>query len=568
MSRPAVPLPELQIQKRPIAIKQRGDLSTQDRLAISTLVAVTALTRLPAFAARPGETDSALFIVGLRQWVEHGSHAPKIYGRVLSAGYYGLSALLERALPSHAAHFALLLNSISFVAAIATAWLVYAVSRRLLLPLGAAIATGLLMLAPGMWWLGIEPHPQGLSIALWLASLLCFARAWGFKRRSEAGSYQFLRRRASLKWICLSAAVLAVSFSVRADLVLLLGAFPALLWFAEWRLHPLPLRRWIHMTFTAVMVAAAAAAAFLLLREAILHEAIAASLQSGGREVEGYLGGLNPLKQLLPIMFSPGLFVWAFIAGGVFLGARLHGVDWLLRWGAPVVAMSLPGYLFWALIRGNNARHVAVLVLPLLWIAIAGWQAVGRRWPALAAAAAAAVLLNFAIPPNSNVALYPSPNVIASAAMLNARERQMSALARQLTADALAGRAAPVCYLGSTTSPYLLNDVMALQDLHPGAPRAAAGLTLEGRTLLVPVFGVRRRAELEFTDVYSGPEYVQFSRSCGVPATLEYDANGRKRWYFGNEWARLPLVARFAHPTSRPSPVAARRAVASAGGGA
>lgn len=483
-----------------------------------------------------GEPDSALFVLGAWQWFRHGADAARIYDRWFSSGYYALANALLHLAHAHLSQVTGILDWLSFAAALATALLVWELGRRLISPAAAFWAAVLFLLAPGIWQLGAEPHPEGLGIALLLAALAALLRAGGGGRRAAI-------------WLVLATLALAAALLVRGDGILLIPAF-----LVFWLLP-------VHVLTTAQRVRAAAATTaawvmaigiFLAVRAGLLGQSVGRTQHHAWSKIAGYLGHLSVLHQALPDITALGPAVWIFTAAGVALFGLNSATRLRRRWLLFAFAWSAPGYLFWFLVRGNNVRHVALYSLPWLWLACLGWNHAasrqwlpsrgnGRRWsllrrsPLLAVMAILALAVDaVAIPANSNLTLYPSGNVPASFALLRQRELQMRWLARRLLAQARQYPPRRVCYLGAATSPYVL-----LYSLEAARRRGLAGQLRQAGP--VTTLALPGAAPLVFHDVYSRAQFAAARAACPQSYSWEFNAAGGHLWFFGQEWRNLPF---------------------------
>jgi len=492
----------------------RRNVPTKAGKATALLVVVTLLTRWPAWHNRFGESDSARYAVGILQWLRDPRHAgaPEIYGRVFSPAYDWGAVHVLSAFPRLVSELPLLLNAASLVAALLSAPLLLAIGRRFVSGEAAFWATLFFVVTPAYWWLGIEPLPQGWSslgylLAIWLAL-----------RAQEATD----TRQA---WFCRggSAIALACGLACKSDLVLGLAVFPLL----ELRRPAAASRpKWAHLA-TGSVVPAMASILFLLLRSLLLGEGWRESQQAAGHAVGTFLAwphGPTLVKQLLPMWLGAGVLTPIFLLGmgraWRALSIERHGLwCWLLA------AWSAPSVVFWFLIRGNNARHTALVILPWLWLAAAGWFLRQRRQ----APFLVLILLagNFLIvPPSSNIALYPSGDVPASSAVLAARQREMKSAATLLCHPPPAS-----CYLGWYTNPYLEYDLMQ-ECGTDGVLDDRGNWTLFHST--VKQSGRVQPRVVAFREVHDVQEYLAAARVCSAASSLEYEKAG-KRWYFGRE---------------------------------
>jgi hypothetical protein len=482
----------------------------RDAGAMLLLVGMVAVSRLTVVAAMPGEQDSALFTVGLWRWIHAGPQASLVYDRQFSPGYYWLGAHLAALFHTSFLHYISLLNGVSLIAAVLTAPLAYRLARGWLTPVPAFWATLLWLLSPAVWWTGIEPHPQALAMMLTLAALVVH-RDWALRRnRAWAWGAFFL--------------VLVAALLIRGDTVFIYGAF-----FWPWvaRREHRPSRRAAALTL-AVLVAAPLA--FFALRGAIVGMMADPSGISDLARVADYWGQLSLAAQILPFLTAAGLATTAFAALGLFvLPARRR-----LRWLIAIGLWSAPGTAFWLLVRGNTVRHVALLLLPLLFAGADGWQRLRpSRWfpqwtrgaHPVAVIAALALILGAALPVGANVTLYPSGDVPLTAVVLRRKEHQLYKLGAQLAA-----RPDGVCYLGSYTSPYVM--LGALRSL------ATPTITTPVRRMAPITWIWSRPAQppLVFHDVYSTAQYLQTARMCPHPISAEYDAAGHKLHPMGLAW--------------------------------
>jgi hypothetical protein len=485
--------------------------------AVLVLTGWVAVTRLALIGAMPGEPDSALFPVGLWRWVTAGPLATRVYDRAFSPGYYWLAALMARWGHIRVENYIVLLNAISFIAALAMAPLAYQAARAYLPALPAFWASWLWLLSPAVWWLGMEAHPQALAITLALGAVVLHRRA------VELGG----------AWWLTVFGTLTAAWLVRCDVVFLYGAFllPFTVTDVYRRRVAADGRVWITLATLG-----ASGASFFLLRRAMLGNWRAASGAEPGtlRQITNYFGQLAIAHQALPFLTAGGVAATLLaVAGVVWLPRGEHR-----RWLAIIVLWSAPAALFWIIVRGNNVRHVALCTLPLLWAGAAGWERwrLARwrtHWHPVATVAVVAAALDCLVPVSANLTLYPSGNVPAAAWALHREEDSMLSLARQLT-RAPVGR----CYLGSYTSAYMLYNVVALWAAEPVGGGRGGELRFAADLPVTRIWTKTTSAPLVLHDVYSTDEYLRAQASCGETYSLEYSRSGQPLHPLSLEWLR------------------------------
>ncbi|MGH9491399.1 MAG: glycosyltransferase family 39 protein [Terriglobales bacterium] len=493
---------------------------------------LAAATRFPLIANVPGEADSARFLIGLEQWRRFGPRGHFIYGVVFSPGYYWLAAHWMRWWGEPLARAGVALAWLSALAAVLSAPLIYYLGRRCLPARAAAATAAVFLLTPGYWWLGIEAHPQQLSILLLLAALALVG--WGLERR---------RPRARMGTLVAAAVVWALALLVKSDAVLLAPALVVLAITAG-----RGVRAWPARALAGTAVAAGGAGLFVLLRQALLGASVGAAQATAGRVLAQFWAWPGPraaARQAAPILFAAGPVIWLWVlAGGAlaWAAARRRGSArgfaarrGLGPLGLLAAAWALPLYGFWWLIRGNNARHVALAILPLLWLAGWGWEAWFRRRLLPAGRLAlltglmvlALVVLNAeAVPASSNITLFPSGNVPASAAMLRAKETVMRGWAARIEQS-------DGCYFGRYTPPYLIADLLAADPRAQLGRAGAAAAVAEGRR------------EARFFTIATPAQIGAVRRACPGAVSLEYNRAGHHQRFLGSEWRGLPLAGRF-----------------------
>jgi len=475
------------------------------------LLSLVAATRLPLVGRSLGEPDAARYAVGLLQWLRGGSGAHFIYGKLLSPGYYAAAAAVVRMTSLAPLR---VLEMVSVAAALATAPVAWAVGSELTSPEAAFWGSALFLLTPAVWWLGIEPHPQGTA-------LLCVLMAMGAR----------LKWRGAGGWAAATAALTA-GLLAKSDFILLAGIFPAL---------ECSRRAGRGRILAACAIPAGALGLCEAGRDLILGIGWRAAQAGTAGTIRQFLAlpqGREWIKQLLPIVAGPGMGVWAIIVLGLWLGWERGGARWRRRWGWPLAAWCVPLLGFWMLIRGNDARHMAALALLPLWAAMDAivpalrTQAAARRKVAIAAAAAMLAACAMAMPPaSSNTTLFPSGDVPGSVADLADLNREMS---RQVDAGSQGTR----CWLGNSTLPYLELELLRRQS---GILQRLDGFD----TVYAARFGSERFVQADTT-----AEAIAIAQRCeqaphSTARSLEFDAAGERVRFFGSEWKHLPLARRW-----------------------
>jgi hypothetical protein len=467
------------------------------------LLALVLATRIPLISNFEGEPDSARYVTGLHLWVIGDRANPLVYARSMSAGYYWLGDQLARITHTSVQSYSLMLSIVSLCATVLLAAAVYELSRYVAGDDTALLCSLSFFISPAVWWMGIQPHPQALSAAFAVAALYAYLQGVVIAR--------------SALWSTISIALLTAALLVKIDAVLLFPVFIGLLLFrAGWDRGTLS-----RLLLTAAMLATASVA-FLLVRTAIvrtgLHQ-LQTQTEESVREVLAIPSVTGAVKQALPIVLAlgPALFLFAIL--GMLLAMRKFRGEHLSRWLLLLVTWSLPGWLFWFFIAGNNPRHVALFMLALLWVGITGWVA-AYGYKTAATALVGAALLNFvSLPANSSTSHLLSPNVPGSARALRAREVQIRSLA-----EAIATQGGTGCFVGSYTIPYFR--LYLLQASKSGAVLDRYSITcLEAR-----------------------PD-CKVEVPCSPAYSLEYAADGSKHRFFGSEvysspfWTKLTVAA-------------------------
>lgn len=302
-----------------------------------------------------------------------------------------------------------------------------------------------------------------------------------------------------------------------------------------------------------VLVVAGGGGLFVLARQALLGARLGATQAEAARTLAQFWswpGAKAAVRQTAPMVFAAGPIFWLWVIAGIALAWaawRAGRPGSLPRLAALAAAWALPIYGFWWVIRGNNARHVALAFLPLLWLGAWGWETWWQRWAArhwrraANAEARAGLLAGLmvlglvavnaeAVPASSNITLFPSGDVPRSAAMLHAKEAVMRHWA--LGIERRSG-----CYFGRYTPPYLIADILAADP--------AARLARAGEATVVSDSGAALPDGARFFTITAAAQAGAVRRACPGAVSLEYGRRGQHLRFLGDEWAGLPLAGRF-----------------------
>lgn len=201
--------------------------STAWLLPYGLSTAFVLLTRLPLIGNSSGEPDALRYVVGLHLWRLGDQGNQLVFDKVISPGYYWLVAHLAAMTHASLENYSLLLKLLSLFATLLMIPALYEISRWLTGTTGALPSILLFLIAPAVWWLSIEAHPQATSICLSLWSLYAFLRGGVIST--------------SRSWLVISGLILIMALLVRGDVVLLFPAyFGLLLFFYPWDRRILP----------------------------------------------------------------------------------------------------------------------------------------------------------------------------------------------------------------------------------------------------------------------------------------------------------------------------------------
>lgn len=212
-----------------------------------------------------------------------------------------------------------------------------------------------------------------------------------------------------------------------------------------------------------------------------------------------------------PAIFGIGIVSAVFVSVGLVIGFLRDAER--KRWLAVLGLWSLPGYLFWLCIAGNNIRHVMAFGIPLFWFAA---KYLDSRY------VAACLALTLIVPGNSNVFMYPSPNVPASARLFGRKQLYLHSVANDLSKQSS-------CFVGSYTSDYLVA-ILLDQGGHIDSQESRTDAS-------AAVVTMPNGVNITFKRISRTQKAVDLG-SC---KSLEYDQDGRKVHPFGGEW-RIPII--------------------------
>jgi hypothetical protein len=459
---------------------------TQRLAHIIALTLVVLLTRVGFLGI--GEPDSSLFVRGIGQWMRGGAQALATYSQEGCAFYYAALACIIQLFHIPENHYIALMSILSMLASIGLVLAGYLLGVRFVGAAGAFKATLLFSLSPGLWWATMEPHPQAVSICFALLALLFFVR---FTEGSGPG------------FVALSAVSFAVAMAIKNDAVLISPAFIAIvIW----------IRPQLRTAAVALMIVAIAGCTALLLAR-MSYGSASQAVTAGVTELALYFAIPGPaalVKQMAPIVFGLGLVTALVIA--VVVPVVLVKDAERLRWIWMIAVWSLPGYLFWIFITGNNARHNIVFGLPLLWLCASRLRA--RHIVALLAISAL-------IPANSNMTVFPSPDVPNSVRLAAAKRQYIEDMAADLSRT-------DSCFVGSYTNDYLTHILM-----NAGGRVTAA---VESNRYVK----VRMPDKVDI-ELFRKDPWTDKIISLGSCRSLEYNAAGEKVRFLGSEW-QIPEI--------------------------
>jgi hypothetical protein len=461
------------------------EVSANQARNLSILAVLLVLTRIPLLGIT--EPDSALFAIGEHQWLRGGRDALAIYSREVCATYYASMTALMHVLRLPDRDCTLVMSVVSMIACLGIILFAYLIGSQLVG--GNAAFKGMLLfcLSPGLFWTSVEPHPQVLSLAFSIAAI------WAFTLFLDGGRV----------WLTvLSALGFAISIAVKNDGVFVVPAlFGVLLWKRpSWR---------------NALIASAVGAGGLALALFFAHLALGSSsraVSAGTQTAASYFnlpGFIGVVKQSAPIALGLGAITSLAIG---FSLLRVFQSSGRMRWFMLLACWCLPGYIFWIFIGGNNIRHVLAFGVPLFW---AAGRYLQMRW------IVACLALTLLVPGNSNVFMFPSPNLPASARDFAAKKQQVAAVADRLTRQ-------PSCFVGSYSNDYVIDKLLD------------AGATIESQAdrsmskMIVVLSDGRRVTFLRINPTLTAADI-------GACQSLEYDSAGVKTRFLGTEW-HLPII--------------------------
>ncbi|MFP4058378.1 MAG: glycosyltransferase family 39 protein [Candidatus Brocadiia bacterium] len=312
----------------------------------------------------------------------------------------------------------------------------YLAARRLAGPAAAMAGCVLYALVPSFWVAGLYGMPHLPSFAAFLFALLAFRRSlWA-------------RGRSYVAWVGVSGALLAVAAVLKADVVLLGGAFLGVMLCAR-------RTTWGHVAAAAAVGLVAGLATLFYAKAIQPPEASLARVGADlGERLPLRLWGLvsQGNRRITVSAFGPVLF-WASAGGLVCcLASRRH-----LRLALLALLWSVPPQVVWGVKFGNSARHMMAPACPLvLLVGVAlCFLLRGRRQVALAVGALA-VANFFSTSPRASTVV-PSTRLVRSAGAIQADAAHWHAAGRafaELDAE-------KKLLLGGAKNAYILYEVLA-----------------------------------------------------------------------------------------------------------
>lgn len=342
-------------------------------LALAAYVAVHTAYLVPGF----GEQDGARLAVDAAEWHESGKiglDTTDYRMRTSPLYIHGLKRALDFGLPIGALPRFMDWVSLAFSAmGLLAAYLLF---RQLGGRTTAALACGLLTLAPAFWLSGIYGMAHGPALDVWLCALLCFSTSMN----DETSERRF-------RVLAIVSGLLAfVALGLKADLVLNGLAFPGLAF----------VRR--RLTWKRGAVGCAIVVIGLGLQILYSKSVVTAGLtrphspgQTVAERLESHIpftwDALSDRVGFGAITHAPGPFLFAVALFALF--AHLASRE-RFRLGLFAAAWGLPIVMFWGLMIGNSARH-NISALPPLVLLVASLVVHAAGAPARAAALTAAV---------------------------------------------------------------------------------------------------------------------------------------------------------------------------------
>jgi hypothetical protein len=125
------------------------------------------------------------------------------------------------------------------------------------------------------------------------------------------------------------------------------------------------------------------------------------------------------------------------------------------------------------------------------------------------------------IPPNSNMAMFPSPNVPASIRSFHRKQGEVAEAANQLAAGSS-------CFIGTYTNDYVLEDLLVFDGkINNVQDFGGSALLPDPIVVTIPKKGI-----VKLFRVDASRKFLQL----GACESLEYSRDGRRTRFLGSEW--------------------------------
>lgn len=393
------------------------------------LVAFSYAVRRAYMLDRVGEPDLARLITAAASWHATGKLPPDTYTArtsplylIFIRGLVGAGASLDAVTAT--------LNEINVLCGALLALPLFLLWRRISNPTAALAAVVLLQIIPALWVGSLYGMPHIPALLFATFALVLFLRALDAPGRSL-----------SLPYAAGAALLIAVACALKADIILICAAFPALAWC---------IRRvdWRALSASLVIPALGLGATMLLTRLA-LPDAIAHPMQAAewSHRFPAHFALL--FKAWGVRLDSAGLYVVAVgVVGGAWLflrGKFRREIVLALVWGLPAV-------VFWGVRGGNSARHLAAAAVPFAWLAGVSLMEIFKTREVRMLSVACVLQFNYTSGGSTSSTARPGSRLLLDAHKEQQYTRWLDDAARRAAADP----APKKLYVGTAGLPYYI----------------------------------------------------------------------------------------------------------------